>query len=93
MKRYGKSAAGRVGAAAVLRALGVLVRHHPRAAVSVAGAGLKEAGRAGIGEIKEKLPFGGGRHEDTSAVDESAETGLIEAELVEQGAERAPPKN
>ncbi|MGK6316082.1 hypothetical protein [Neorhizobium sp. DT-125] len=55
MKRYGKTAAGRVGTAAMLRALSVLVRHHPRAALDMAGAGLKQAGRSGFEEVKEAL--------------------------------------
>ncbi|OHV83793.1 hypothetical protein [Rhizobium sp. LCM 4573] len=71
MKRYGNSAAGRIGAAATLRALGVLLRDHPRTAVEMAGAGLVEAGRVGLGEIKEKLPFS----ESKSASPDGGESG------------------
>ena len=54
-KRWGSSAAGRIGTAAVLGALGTLVRKHPLIAMELAGAGLKKAGKAGVAEIKETL--------------------------------------
>ncbi|WP_158693441.1 hypothetical protein [Neorhizobium alkalisoli] len=52
LKRYGKTPAGRIGAAAVLKALGVLVRRHPKTALEMVGAGLGEAGRVGFQEVK-----------------------------------------
>ena len=55
MKRYGKSPAGRIAASSMLRAVGVLIRHHPKAALDMAGSGLKEAGRSGIKEIKKAM--------------------------------------
>lgn len=55
MKRYGKTAAGRIGTAAMLRALSVLIRHHPGTALDMAGAGLKQAGRSGWAEVKDAL--------------------------------------
>jgi hypothetical protein len=35
-----------------LKALGVLVRRHPKTALEMAGAGLGEAGRVGFQEVK-----------------------------------------
>jgi hypothetical protein len=55
MKRYGKSATGRIGTAAVLRALAVLIRRHPGAAFDMLGAGITEAGRSGVAELKDKF--------------------------------------
>jgi hypothetical protein len=56
MKRFGKGPAARIGAAAFLSALHVLVRHHPGVAVEMAGAGLKRAGATGLNEVKAHLP-------------------------------------
>ncbi len=55
MKRFGKGPGARIGAAAFLSALHVLVRHHPGVAFEMAGAGLKKAGSAGIDEMKSHL--------------------------------------
>ena len=55
MRPYAGSARGRIGASATLRALGVLVRRHPKAAFDMLRAGAAQAGRIGLGEIKGKL--------------------------------------
>jgi|GEM_PF-6856957 len=55
MKRFGKSAGARVGTAAFLSALRVLVRKHPAVAMEMAGVGLKKAGATGIAEVKARL--------------------------------------
>ncbi|CCF22017.1 protein of unknown function [Pseudorhizobium banfieldiae] len=54
-RRFGKSAAGRIGTAAVLAALGALVRNHPLIAMEMAAAGLKKAGKVGVTEFKDLL--------------------------------------
>lgn len=38
-----------------MRALGVLIRNHPRTALDMLGSGLAQAGRVGIREIKNKI--------------------------------------
>lgn len=55
MRPYAGSATGRIGASATLRALGVLVRKHPKAAFDMLRAGAAQAGRTSFGEIKGKL--------------------------------------
>lgn len=55
MRPYADSARGRIGASAALRALGVLVRKHPKAAFDMVTAGAAQAGRTGLTEIKGKL--------------------------------------
>ena len=52
MRRYGKGPGGRMATAAAVRALAVLLRRHPRAAIDMAGAGLWAAGRVGVDELK-----------------------------------------
>jgi hypothetical protein len=55
MRHYGRTPAGRIRLAAALRALGVLVRHHPKAALEALGAGAVQAGRVGVQELTRKL--------------------------------------
>jgi hypothetical protein len=55
VRRYGRSAGGRMRLAAALRALVVLVRRHPRAALDVAGAGMIQASRTGMRELTARL--------------------------------------
>ena len=55
VRPYSDTALHRVGVAAAVRALGVLVRKHPRAALDMAGAALLQAGRTGYAEVKGKL--------------------------------------
>lgn len=55
LKPYCGSATGRVGASAVLRALSVLVRRHPRAALDALWAGAVQAGRTGLQEARHTL--------------------------------------
>jgi hypothetical protein len=49
-ERYGGSARGRIGLAALLGAVTVLIRKHPGAAVHAVGAGLASASRATLSE-------------------------------------------
>ena len=51
MRKYGRTTAGRMKMAAALRALAVLIRRHPRAALDMAGAGLVQAGRVGLQDL------------------------------------------
>jgi hypothetical protein len=53
---YGRSAGKRIGLTALLAAVGVLVRRHPRAALHMAAAGMAGAGRAGLHELKQLAP-------------------------------------
>jgi hypothetical protein len=70
LRRYKGSAGSRLGAAVTLRALGVLLRDHPKAALDMAGAGLAQAGRSGFEEVKKAvLPSG----DDTIQEDPSPE--------------------
>jgi hypothetical protein len=55
VRHYGRSAGGRMRLAAALRALVVLVRRHPRAALDVAGAGMIQASRTGVRELTARL--------------------------------------
>ena len=52
---YSDTFLGRVGAAAVVRALGVLVRKHPRAALHIAGAGALQAAKTSYSETKKAI--------------------------------------
>ena len=52
---YSETFLGRIGAAAVVRALGVLVRKHPRAALHIAGAGVLQAAKTSYAETKKAL--------------------------------------
>ncbi|WP_309085300.1 hypothetical protein [Chelativorans sp.] len=55
IRPHAETAAGRVGASAAVRALGVLLRKHPRAALDMFGAALAQAAHAGAGEVKRKF--------------------------------------
>jgi hypothetical protein len=55
MRRYGRTAAGRMRAAGALRALGVLLRRHPKAAAEALGAGVLRAGRVGVADLAARL--------------------------------------
>jgi hypothetical protein len=54
-RRYGRSAGGRMRLAAALRALVVLVRRHPQAALDMARAGMIQASRTGVRELTARL--------------------------------------
>jgi hypothetical protein len=83
LKRYGKTAAGRIGAAAVLKALGVLVRRHPKTALEMAGAGLSEAGRAGFQEIKAAvIPSSDTYQEGSAAASAASPNDTVETKTV-----------
>ena len=79
-KRYGKSASGRIATAAMISAFSALVRNHPKAALDMTGAGLKQAGKSTMGEIKHAVRPGGNAGLRGSAEDErvslSTEEGL-----------------
>ncbi len=55
VNRYGRTAAGRVGLAAAVKALSVLIRRHPRAAVDMAAAAAVKAGRVGVQGLTDRL--------------------------------------
>ena len=55
IRPYADTFLHRVGAAAAVRALGVLVRKHPRTALELLGAALAQAGRTGLAEVKRKV--------------------------------------
>ena len=55
LKPFAGSAGSRIGASAALKALKVLVRRHPEAALDMAGAAALQAGRAGVSEIRKAL--------------------------------------
>jgi hypothetical protein len=55
LKPYADTMMHRMEAAAAVRALGVLIRKHPRAALDMLGSGLAQAGRVGIKELKRKF--------------------------------------
>jgi hypothetical protein len=59
LKPHGDTLFGRIGSAGALRSASVLVRHHPRAALHVAGAGVLQAGKAGIEEVTGLFGAGG----------------------------------
>lgn len=52
---YADSFLGRISAAASVRALGVLIRKHPKAALHMVGAGLAQAARTGWTETKRAI--------------------------------------
>ena len=56
LRRHDDTALHRITATAVLRAAGVLLRRHPRAALDVVGAGAMQAGRAALSEVGRVLP-------------------------------------
>ena len=62
-RRYGQSAGRRVRLAAALRAIVVLVRRHPRAALDMAGAGIVQASRTSVRELAARL----GRYDRSAA--------------------------
>jgi hypothetical protein len=55
MRHYGRTPAGRIKLAAALRALGVLVRRHPKATLDMLGAGAVQAARVGVQELTHRL--------------------------------------
>ena len=55
MKRYGRHRRRADQAGRGAQGAGVLVRHHPRAALEMLGAGAIQAGRAGVQELTRKL--------------------------------------
>jgi len=55
MRHYGRTPGGRIKLAAALKALAVLLRRHPRAALDMASAGVIQAGRAGVHELTDRL--------------------------------------
>ena len=58
MRRYGKTTGSKMKTAGMLRALGVLLRRHPKAALDAAGAGVLQAGRVGVQDLTRRLsPF------------------------------------
>ena len=72
-ERYGSSASGRIATAAMLAAFGTLIRKHPKTALDMTGAGLKQAGQSAYGEIKHAiLP---GREEDGPSRDQDVPAG------------------
>jgi hypothetical protein len=75
LRRYKGSAGSRLGAAVTLRALGVLLRDHPKTALEIAGASLAQAGRSGFDEVKKAvLPSDRQKkRDDTSAEDAGPE--------------------
>jgi hypothetical protein len=75
---YSDTFLGRVGAAAVVRALGVLVRKHPRAALHIAGAGALQAAKTSYAETKKAI-FG--RSCETSAEQPRAMTKVDKKKL------------
>jgi len=55
LKRFGGTARARIGAAAGFRAISVLLKKHPDAALDMAGAAALEAGRSSYSELKRLL--------------------------------------
>ncbi|WP_254027226.1 hypothetical protein [Mesorhizobium ventifaucium] len=55
LQPYSDTILHRVEGAAAVRALGVLIRKHPRTALDMLGSGLAQAGLVGIREIKNKI--------------------------------------
>ena len=55
VRRYGKTATGRMTLAAAVKALSVLVRRHPKAALDMAAAAALKAGRVGVQGLTERL--------------------------------------
>jgi histone H3/H4 len=54
-RRYGKSATGRMKLAAAAKALSVLLRRHPKAALDMAAAAALAAGRVGVRGLTDRL--------------------------------------
>ncbi len=55
LRPYAGSVSGRIGASAVFRALSTLIRKHPKVALQVFGAGVVQAGKSSVGELKGKF--------------------------------------
>jgi hypothetical protein len=55
LRPYADSAVGRIASGGALRALSVLVRKHPKAALHVLASGAAAASRIGWGDLKQKL--------------------------------------
>jgi len=53
--RYGRTASGRITLAAAAKALSVLLKRHPRAALDMAAAAAVKAGRVGVHTLVERL--------------------------------------
>jgi len=53
MRRAGTKTGRRMKTAAVLRAVGVLLRRHPMVAAEMVGAGLAQAGRVGLADLRD----------------------------------------
>jgi hypothetical protein len=53
--RYGRTMTGRIGLAAAVKALSVLIRRHPRAALDMTAAAALKAGRVGVQGLTERL--------------------------------------
>ncbi len=53
--RYGRTASGRITLAAAAKALSVLLKRHPRAALDMAAAAAVKAGRVGVHTVAERL--------------------------------------
>jgi hypothetical protein len=51
LKPHADTLLGRIWSAGALRSASVLVRHHPRAALHVAGSGILQAAKAGLDEV------------------------------------------
>jgi hypothetical protein len=54
-RRYGKTATGRMKLAAAAKALSVLLRRHPKAALDMAAAAALAAGRVGVRGLTDRL--------------------------------------
>jgi hypothetical protein len=83
LKPYAGSMLGRVASGAVARALSVLLRKHPRAALHAVAAGFAAAGRIGWGEARTKASALLGR--DPAEDGEEAKTNPAAVEPVEAG--------
>ncbi|GLS30964.1 hypothetical protein SAMN04488498_11440 [Mesorhizobium albiziae] len=55
LRSHKDTALQRITSSAILRAFGVLLRHHPGAAFSMLGAGAAQAGRAAVSEVGSAL--------------------------------------
>jgi hypothetical protein len=55
LDRYGRTAPSRIALAAAVKALTVLLKRHPRAALDMAAAAAIQAGRVGVQGITERL--------------------------------------
>ena len=55
LRGHDRTLAQRMKSAAAVRAIGVLVRHHPGAVAEALGAGVVRAGRVGVSELRDSL--------------------------------------